>query len=369
MKRLNLSLFLLSALMIGASCSDDNDQDNPENGTASLTVSIKGQPSTRAIGAPADSEKTEKLVSNFTVFVFNYNSGDLEKSQSFTFANDQLTGKISDLSTGTKKHIVTLVNVPSGLDLSGIKAYNDLYNNLITLESQNGTDLATVGLFMNGETEEPITLSAGDNNVIIPVKRKVAKIILKGLTVNANTANLPNFKLNDVSIQKAIVKGSAIGDVILPEDSVVSAYAGGIASPAGATPNFRLTYNFLSEALPVPATYTTGSNIIATTADQRYFYVLPNDNANQNPTMLTLSGTYGTNVSNAYYPFVINGAPDQGTTDGTYIKSNKIYEINVTITHPETPSEDPNTIPSQGVLNVTITPQDWDTSIEQNVEW
>lgn len=368
MRGLSISLFLLSAMMLGTSCSDnDENQGNLENGTASLTISLKGQPTSRSIGSSATNPKVENVVSNFTVFVFNYNSGDLEKSGSFNFSNNSLTGEITNLSTGTKKKVVTLVNIPIGLNLSNIKAYSDLKNNLVTLESQNSADLEKTGLFMSGETTDPLSLSEGTNKITIPVSRRVAKIVLKSLIINANPADVPNFQLNKVSVQKARVTGTPIGDIVQPASFSVDNYAGGIASPQGATPNFSQTYGFLSENLP--SGYTAGTNIISPITEERYFYVLPNDASGNNPTLLTLSGTYGSTISNAYYPFVVNGATGQGTTDGTYIKSNKIYEISVIINHPNSPSDDPNVLPSEGVLEVTITPQDWETRIEQNVEW
>lgn len=368
MRGLKLSLFLLSALMIGASCSDDNDQDNVENGKASLTVSIKGQPTVRSIGSSTTNPKVESIVSNFTVLVFNYNTGDLETSKSFTFAENKLTGEIADLSTGTRKRVVTLVNVPTDMSLDAITAYSNLQNNLVSLQSQNSADLETTGLFMSGETTDPVTLTTGDNKVEIPVSRRVAKIVLKSVIVNATPAELTNFKLGEVTVQKARVNGTPIG-AVQPADNDVANYAGGIASPNGATPNYNLTYNFLTEALPDPGTYTPSTNIIPSEDQQRYFYVLPNDGANNNATLLTLAGKYGVSASDAYYPFVINGESGAGGTDGTFIQSNKIYEINVIISHPNSPSEDPNVVPSKGTLEVTITPLDWETRIEQNVEW
>lgn len=369
MRGLSISLFLLSTMMLGASCSDNNDdQGIVENGKASLTISLKGQPTSRSIGASSTNPKVESVVSNFTVFVFNYDTGSLEKSGSFNFSANALTGSITDLSTGTKKKVVTLVNIPTGTDISNIKSYTDLNNNLVTLESQNSNDLDKVGLLMSGETTDPLSLSEGDNKITIPVSRRVAKIVLKSLTINSVSDT--NFKLTNVSVQKARVNGTPIGGIVQPlGDDIAKFYAGGIASQQGADPDFSLVYNFLSETLPTPATYTAGANIITPESEERYFYVLPNDASTNNPTLLTLSGKYGPNASNAYYPFIINGTTGQGSTDGTYIKNNKIYEISVIINHPDAPSDDPNILPSKGVLEVTITPQDWETRIEQNVEW
>lgn len=365
-----MSLMLLSALLIGTSCSDDNKEENrPENETASISVSIKGQPVSRYIGTSATNPEVENMVSNFTVLVFNYNSGVLEKSKSFNFTADKLTGKITDISTGTKKRIVALVNVPNEVKVSEITTYSQLNTNLITLESQNSANLSTVGLFMSGESDGPVTLTAGDNAITISVRRLVAKVVLKSLIFNTDPSAIPNYALNKVSVQKARTTGTPFGNIVQPAGNANANYAGGIASPAGADPNFSTTYGFLSEDISLPAGYTPNTNIITTDSEERYFYVLPNDGSGDNPTMLTLAAKYGSPVSDAYYPFVINGTNVQGSTDGTYITSNKIYAISVVISHPNSPSEDPNTIPAQGVLSVTITPLDWENTIEQQVEW
>lgn len=378
MRGLNISLLLLSTILLGTSCSDNDDnQDDLENGIASLRISVQGQPtsaqgqqSPRSIGSSENNRKVESVVSNFTVFVFNFSTGDLEKSQSFTYAESNLTGEITDLSTGTRKHIVTLVNVPDDITVSNIQSYDDLNENLLTLQSQNGDNQEELGLFMSGETTEALQLTEGTNTINIPVSRRVAKIILKSVIISSNSADVANFKLDEVSMQKVRVNGTPIGAILNPSDNNdVQNYAGGIASPSGANPNFNLTYEFLSDSLPYPADYVKGTDLITSTSEERYYYVMPNDGSNNNPTMLTLAGTYGNTASNAYFPFVINGTAGQGNTDGSHIQSNKIYEISVIINHPNSPSEDPNTLPSEGVLEVTITPQDWETTIDQNVEW
>lgn len=377
MRGLNISLLLLSTILLGTSCSDNDNQDDLENGTASLRISVQGQPtsaqgqqSPRSIGSSENNPRVESIVSNFTVFVFNFSTGDLEKSQSFTYAENNLTGEITDLSTGTRKHIVALVNVPDNITVANIQSYDDLNENLLTLQSQNADNQEELGLFMSGETTEALQLTEGTNTINIPVSRRVAKIILKSVIISSNSADVANFKLDEVSMQKVRVNGTPIGAILNPTDNNdVQNYAGGIASPSGANPSFNLTYEFLSDSLPYPADYVKGTDLITSTSEERYYYVLPNDGSNNNPTMLTLAGTYGNTASNAYFPFVINGTTGQGNTDGSHIQSNKIYEISVIINHPNSPSEDPNTLPSEGVLEVTITPQDWETTIDQNVEW
>lgn len=371
MKRLSLCLFMLSSIFLATSCSDDDDNRNGQGEeSASLTVRIAGEPNTRYVGdssAPA----VESVVSNFTVFVFNFVTGDLERLESFQVSAGDYTRQVTGLSTGTPKRVVAFVNVPTGLDLSTYTSYSQLNTDMITLESQNSTATQTTGLFMSGETTESLLLSATQpNTVTIPVSRRVAKVVLTGLIINPTVAaELPLLTLSGVSIQLARLTGTPIGAPGQPTGEATASYAGGIASPAGATPNFNLTEGYLLEPLTIPAGYVAGTQII-TTDTERYFYVLPDNGVDGFPTMLALSGTYGTtNPDASYYPIVINGSTVEGETDGTFVQSNMIYEISITMVQPGVYSEDPNVVPSQVALDVTITPQPWAATINQPVEW
>lgn len=371
MERNYFSMLLLSAAMVFASCSDNNENGNGlEGGTASLKISIKGQSATRYVGGSTTNPAVESKVSNFTVFVFNSASGDLETSKKFEVTDANYTRTIDGLSTGTKKRIVAFVNVPTTLDLGFVSTYSQLNANLITLDSQNAANLDEVGLFMSGETDGVSLTSATTTTITIPVTRKVAKVILTSLIIDADPAKLTNFKLTGVSVQRARICGVPIGAYIPPTTTDVNEnYAGGIASPAGATPSFDVTQSYLLEAIALPDNYQPGQNVIATEAEERYFYVMPNNGANGYSTLLTLSGTNGSTTENVYYPFVINGDASQADTDGNFIESNKKYALSVTIKNPDKPSEDPNVVPSDGTLEVVISPQDWETQINQNVEW
>lgn len=371
MKRITFSLVLLSMLMIGASCSDNNENLNGmENGTGSLTITVKGQPSTRYVGDNTNTRPEEGVISNCTVLVFNFSSGDIEASKALTLTDNVLTGQIEGLNSGTGKRVVALVNVPTDLNLSNISTYNQIESKIITLDSQNEDNLNTTGFFMSGENTEEIQLVAnGEQSVTIPVKRRVAKIVLKSLVINADLSTTPNFKITKVSVQKARINGNVCGPVIPPTGDAVDNYLGGIASPDGTIPNFSNTRTYLAENITFPDDYASGQDLIGSLADQKYFYVLPNDGSDGNGTMLTLSGTYGSAAEDVYYPFLINGAVGTGNVDGKFIEGNKVYMISVIMNNPGKPSEDPNTIPSDGSLNVTVTIEDWDATIDQTVEW
>lgn len=372
MRRISLSLLLLSAMMIGiSSCSDDNENEKGlENGTATMTVTLKGQPATRFVGDNTTNPAVESVISNCAVYVFNYTSGDFEASKDLTQVNGSLSCQISGLSTGTGKRVVALVNVPTDLNLSNITTYSRLKEKVLSLDSQNSADLTTVGLFMIGESPEEVQLVAnGNKTVAVPVSRRAAKIVLKSVIVNADLSQVPNFSINKVSVQKARMNVNILGDVTAPSGDAVDNYFGGIATPAGIMPNFSNVRDYLTEALTFPADYTNGTNIIDNVNQQKYFYVLPNNGVDGNGTLVTLVGQYGTDAEEVYYPFLINSVAGSGNMDGKFIESNKVYELSIVIKNPSKPSEDPNLVPEEGTLEVTVTPMDWAAHIDQSVEW
>lgn len=356
-----------SILVVG--CNNENEVIEDGGETASLSIRIASEPSsgTRLVGDATTNSALEGVVSNLTIFVFNYNSGVLEKTQGFTVSgSSDYIKTVTGLSTGTQKRIVAFVNVPTDLDISGISSYSDLNSNMITLDSQNSaSDLSTVGLFMSGEYGSAVTLSAATpTSISIDVKRRVAKVILQSLVVDPETlAHLDLFALGGVSIQKARLTGTPVGLIVQPGGDATLNYAGGFASPAGASPAFNITRNYLAEAITEDfSSYTPGANIIGTTAEQRYFYVLPNDNTDLNATIFTVYGTY--NSSNVYYPFIINSSSPTAV-----LTSNVRYLLSITLRKINVPSEDPNVVPEDVSLEITLVPQDWDGPISQSVEW
>lgn len=130
--------------------------------------------------------------------MFHSNNGYLEKHAVFDGID---ADTVKGLSTGNTKTVVAFVNVPSTLDLSDVTTYTDLQSKSIDLDSQNGDVIATAGLFMSGKTSDPITLIAGQLNMVtIPVTRRVAKVVLKSLKVSPDAGSLlSDFSLHYVS--------------------------------------------------------------------------------------------------------------------------------------------------------------------------
>lgn len=340
----------LSALaVLAVSCNKDKGAVPPSGETASLTVTLSGQTAQGRAVAPTGSTEADALkaaenrLKNVTVFVFNDN-GTLDKKQAF--ASDDLSETITGLIAGPKK-IVVAANVPDGITFPDGINYDWFADpkNVINLDSQSPE---TNGLFMSGE--ETATLSANTvTEKTIPVSRVVAKVKLGTITLEPEAGHDPaKFSLQRVAVMKA--RGSALM---------------GIPSVAY-TPD--LFYGGMAGDKSVEKSYLA-ENITTGDYANRYFYVLPSDNDDNNATLLTLVGTYDGKTT--YFPFRINDkvGSDGATSDGKFILRNNVYTVNVKLKRLGGGSSDPEVPADPASLTVTVEPQPWETELIQNVEW
>lgn len=352
-------MFLLALAAIGfvaSSCSKNEHSPDyvGEDSKGSLTVTIRGENALgRAIGEPsADNEKTVK---SFTVYVFNYSTGVIEKSQSF---DGVLTGKIEGLGVASPKRVVVFVNQPA--DFPSITEYGDFADtdNLLALDTQVPGDFSSKGLFMSGEASGAVTLKTDDVvNVPVTVKRLTAKIKLGGITVIPELGlNLSDFELTGVSVQKARDKAPVMGGLA----TAGFGYIGGLD-------NGGLVVNpFLNEFIQLPVDYTSGTRY----EPKAYFYVFANDDTNGEATLLSVHGEYkGTPM---YYSFYINDKASStggNSTDGNFIERNKVYTLNVTLRKIGNGGEDPDVPNEAADMTVTVDIAPWEDELAQEVEW
>ncbi len=124
----------------------------------------------------------------------------------------------------------------------------------------------------------------------------------------------------------------------------------------------------LSTILALPGVSINLGEVLAT--PNNFWYVLPNNNP-MIPTLLTLEGTY--DGEDYFYPVAINavdndGEPEGDTTDGTNIKRNMRYIINIEFEdfygtdNPDDPAMGTNLI-------VTVKPVPWEGPINQVTTW
>lgn len=352
--------------ILAAGCSGESGQTGGgETETGSLKIVLNGGDNGTATRAIGTEPATESIVNNFVVFVFHYNSGVIETYEEFTTL-EPVT--IENLSTAYTKRIVVLVNYSGKFDPSTIQNYSDLSSSAIGIASDISVFLTNNnnGLFMSGETDSAVTLTAGSSNSVdITVARVAAKVRLTSLTfLPDDGTSVDDFTLQGVSMQKvrslASVPGTTVPPVAMTE---TNPYWGGL--------NGEVSYNetdvtdFLNQAYS-PGTITAGTPL----APEIFFYVLPNDNSELNATMLTIYGDYnnGSSTQRLYYTFIINGDAATGG-DGTFIKRNTIYELSITINKLGLGADNPDTVSDLADITVTITPADWVGPLVQNLVW
>lgn len=343
---------------IAASCSkDDSSTGNLPGGDSkgSITVTIQGESSVgRAIGEPTPDD--EKTVKSFTVYVFNYATGVIEKSQTF---DGVLTGKIEGLNAASQKRVVVFVNEPTGYNPSVVN-YDDFYSptNLLALDSQVPGDFDEQGLFMSGQATGPVILKADEPNpVTVKVKRLTAKIKLGSLTVAPESGlSLSDFELTGVSVQRTPDKAPVLGGIATSGFSYVGGldFLGEVSTP------------YLFDAIVLPIGYMGGDRY----EPKAHYYVFANNDTQGEATLLSIHGKYqGTPM---YYSFYINDKSSStggNNTDGNFIERNKIYTLNVTLKKIGNGGDGPNVPNESADMTVTVDVAPWDNELIQEVEW
>ncbi len=362
----NLFKFALAAVVLlgMTSCSDEESKTPPPGGgDGKISIRIAGTPGTRI--APGDSEviaENESKVTSYTVYVFDYSSGNLERS--VTGDPDHVT-LIEGLSTATTKRVFVVANFNPGT----VTNYSTLVNT-----ARNGSlmgaeaEVASVGMVMVGESASAVTLSStATTDVTVNLKRLLAKVTLGTITLSDESGLDPaKFVLQGVSIQRVATYANFSGGTFNPAQ--VQQWIGGKIGPVSAIANMEYA-NAISLSSPVINVPSAPFN--------NYFYVPENDSPTTSPTVITLQGTYdGTPY---YYPIAINSVIDNvggASTDGTLIKSNHQYRVNITIKNPignpgegsTDPEPDPDTPIEAADLEVTIIVDPWELEIVQNTE-
>ena len=359
MKQLAFLAVATVGILLSTSCQQEDSMGElpGENGNASLTILIKGDSGvgTRASETPsAPTQAEENEVKNLSIYIFNYVSGVLEREETLTSLPSDNKHITTGLSTTSQKRVVVLVNKPADL---AINSYSDLSNSAktVSLDTQSTYDLSsssTNGLFMSGEYGQAVTLNPTTTTEIqVSVKRLVAKVRLGKLTIPADATGFDLFSLSGVSVQKTRDKAT----VKQPSPAGSFGYVSGVTTTA-----FPSVKSYLNDVIALPNGFAGGE--VADVAN--YFYVFPNDNTDDNYTLLTLAGSLDGGTTTTYYPFIIN------IDDPAYkIESNKIYTLNVTLKKLTSGSDDPNEPYAEGSLEVEITVDNWETELVQNVEW
>lgn len=352
-----VGLAILSFLT--TSCNSEEEPATPDSAETfgSITVTLKGEKITTHATDPTQDDATDELkIHNFKVYVFNSNTGALEKTvEGVTNSSGEATiTHIDSLNTAGSKNIVVLANIPAGYP--AIDSYADLGKNQFDLGLQSPANRSTTGLVMSGESGDITLSSTTVQTVPITIKRVVAKIELKTILINPDPEHTGTFVLTGVGIQKAKGKATAGPTTIMTFNNPV--YGG----HAGSKSTVPAPDNYLWD--PITDTPATGLPKDC----NNYFYVFPNTIEGEE-TLITISGTY--NGITTHFPFRINHVAGSGssTTDGTRIKRNTRYLLNVTLKKLGSGSTDPDIPGDPAAIDVTVTTENWEGPLTQDVEW
>ncbi len=349
--KINFSKFLVPFLALGAlftSCSSETAELKELETTASLNVALTGNGLSLSRATAKVSLDEENAVNKMMVLVFS--DGVLEAKQEIKGKE----GKVTGLITGPKQ-VSVVVNPSEDLDakLKKVIKFADFKTVTLDLEEEwndKGEMNAKKGFTMTGQAA--ITLKPGtDNKVEIPVSRVVAKVILGQVDVKLLEGfDEDKFKLTGVSMMKVRSK-SLLGfpDHLLKTTGHHFQYMGGMDGKVSTVKEERLA-----------GEVNKGEN-------NTYFYVTPNDNADNNCTLMTISATYDGEPQ--HFAFRINDKEIKGSEEltGKYIEANHQYTLNVLIKKPF--GSDPEDPKDPATLEVTVVPQDWVVVPTQVVEW
>lgn len=351
----------ISALMLfTVGCSNDGEGliEPSSTGTPGmLEIKLVGNTEgmTRA-AVEGDLLDNEKLINDYTVFIFNESSNLLEKKQQQT--GDGIA-RIENLSTGTSKKVVVLTNLPAGFPvINEGDPYSTLENAALELPSHSFDEIQNelAGMIMYGETVGVVISATSVNEATVNVSRLAAKITLSSLLINPNPGLDPTlFKITGISVQRAVNSVFAHGKT--PGGAEI---AGGFT-----TSTSTKQYGFLLDEVDFSFPTADAQPMSVPHA----FYVFPNTGAGvdvNNCTLLTLEAQYA-NGAPFYYPIPIN-AVVKNDQDSTFIKSNHNYIVQITLKDIANGSTTPEELLERAALDVEIVIKDW-TDINQIEEW
>lgn len=338
------------ALLVTA-CSNDENSTLPGNGEpGSLTITISGEKSPNSRLTGTTTQDDENKVKNFTVYVFDQSSGDLEKYQ--RFESGTTTGRISGLTTTATKKVVVFVNQINDIVVNN---YSEFDKNLVKLVEQTPAN----GLFMSGEKNDVTLNSENATQIDITVRRLVSKVNFGKLTISPSEGHdFDKFVVKGVSMQKVRDTGAPLSEGLLNGNFN---YIGGLALDGSVISE----NSYLYESYSLPIDYVKGT----TATPEKYFYVLPNNGDDGEATLMTIHTSY--DGKDLFFPFYINDKQSTGTgnalPDGEFIKRNMVYTINATLRQLGHGTTDPES--TNVALDVKISVADWEGELIQDVEW
>ncbi len=349
--------YCLAAIVLFGAAACSKDDPPPSGGEGSISIRIAGDPvenQSRATLTGGEAEDESK-VTTYNIYVFHYDSGQLEK---MVVGDPSYTTVITGLTMTTTKRIYVVANYPS---MKTITQYSDLMDDVVSAVPMGVISTVEAnGMVMVGEAEEEVVLSTTETvRVPVHLKRLLAKITLGTVTLSGD-ADPSKFVLEGVGIQGVFFYSNlGFGPFDFEPSLGMLIWVGGYAGTNTNAPlsQFADPISFPDSPAVLNKIYTFNN----------YFYMPRNDNTAR-PPIICLKATYdGTPY---YYPLVVNGTVSNtggSNTDGTLVKSNHQYRVNITIKDP-IGTNDPDTPIEMAGIEIVTTMEAWALPINQDVE-
>lgn len=354
-----------------ASCSKDDVIDNGTDPVAKGDASLNFKIEAKQTKATADEEKT---ISELKVFVFDKVSTDATRkviASAYTDSYNSAEGvTISSLPTGAAVYCEAIANM-------GNVTFSELSANAITVTASAGLNGSK--LPMAGEATTDVLVAGANNEVTIPMYRKVARVELTA--VKLGMGNQDAYTSGKASFQ---FQGSYIGNA-----ANTATLAGAASQVETWFSGVSLTGNTLVDYLksePVTPLATAEQNFTSATSTEIYqdvaietavYYVLPNP-VSDNSTTLILKGAFGIEngvkkadgstvtvaATPGYYKIKVgeDGLPAGTTAMG--VVANKSYKIIAIVAGEGDGTTDGG---KKATLLVKTTVQNWDELTQTSV--
>lgn len=357
-------LILSAAAVFLAACSKDKNPVDPTVEDSQITLTLKGTLPPTAPSANITSKSTgaiptqtaDNTVGSIMIFVFNTATQNIDKIKVATPA--EVTAKqVGVTASSGARDIYVVVNYPASSQtaLSNVTSVSGLKAIYADLKNENEGNFCMIGNQLN----KTIAASPATNNITVVVSRLAARVTLANITTNFTGGLLSGISIDSVYIINATgTKSYGDSSIVVSPATVYNRTQSGMTFP-------------LYDSYTVPAVVTNATPYTTTVLNGNHFYVYANAaNTYAGATKLVITGLL--NGTRTYYPIAINVAGNGYTPTGTPgIAANSQYSITVTLKGFGNPATDPGYLNQiqPATATITVTPANWHTVINQNVDF
>lgn len=320
MKLFNYYLCIAAGFVLMACGNNEpNELTNSGNtplpeGTANISVTIKGSNFTRLDGNPIDGTPAENKISKLEFYVFE-SDGERDTERSYVPIADYAGGKINfAVNAGLNKKVVVAANM--NLGEMATKNYAEVKKTIsdLELDNTNSRVIPTSGIPMSGEGTVDVVQDVLDNKITIEISRLFAKVfkpaVINNVPVDIDMDELkeifgdeidqqPVFKLDSYALINGIDNSDAFDNMSTWDRTGRQYLLSGFTADVNA--NLNLAYSGLEG---------TGNYWLSGEEDESE-YVFAYENV---PLPKTVNGVSGFD-RNTVYAFLIKGSLEYDQTE------------------------------------------------------